>query len=238
MQALTLTGKTVLITGAGRGLGRAIARACWESGANLALCARSEGELRETAEELRRQRPGQQVLAVTADVGRVEDVESLFARIESEMPPLYGLVNNAGVAGPKGPVETNDWAAWVATVEINLLGAVYVCRRALGGMRARGAGSVVNISGGGATSPLPNFTAYAVSKAGLVRFTETLAAELRSTGIRANAVAPGLLATRLVDEVIAAGPEATGREHWEKAVRARDEGGAPPSGLPRCAYSC
>jgi NAD(P)-dependent dehydrogenase (short-subunit alcohol dehydrogenase family) len=228
MKSLQLAGRTVLITGAGRGLGRAIARACREAEASIVICSRSQAELRDTEKELRETPTGGQVLAVQADISRPEDVESLFIRLERELPPLYGVVNNAGVAGPKGTLEENDWDAWVDTLRINLLGAVCVCRRALGGMRERGAGSIVNISGGGATSPMPNFTAYAASKAGLVRFTETLAVELKDTAIRVNAVAPGVLATRLLDEVIAAGPEKAGRAHWEKMVRMRKEGAAPP----------
>jgi len=235
MQTASIAGKTVIVTGAGRGLGRAIARACWEAGANIALCARSEAELEETAHSLPPGLAGQAVLTAAADVSRTADVENVFERVERLMGPVSGVVNNAGISGPKGPLEENDWEAWVKTIRTNLLGAVYICRRAAAGMKAQGSGSIVNISGGGATSPMPNFTAYAVSKAGLVRFTETLAVEMQDTGVRVNAVAPGVLATRLLDEVIAAGRDAVGRKHWEKMVSMRKEGSAPPE---RAAQLC
>ena len=231
----SLSGRTILITGAGRGLGRFIARACWEAGANLILCARTGSELQATEAGLEKKNPEQRVLALTADVSRIEDVDTMFARAEKEMPPLDGLVNNAGTVGPKGPLQEDDWSEWVHTVNVNLLGAVYACRRAVGGMLSRGAGRIVNISGGGATSPMPNFSAYAASKAALVRFTETLAHEVKDAGIRVNAVAPGALATRMLDEIVDAGPERIGRAYWERASRQRDEGGAPPE---RAAQLC
>ena len=113
------------------------------------------------------------------------------------------LVNNAGVLGPAGPLDDNDWDAWVETVRVNLLGTVAMCRAVLPGMRERGYGKIINLSGGGATAARPNFSAYAASKAAVVRFTETLAGEL--DGIDVNAIAPGALPTRMLDEVLASG---------------------------------
>ena len=89
------------------------------------------------------------------------------------------LVNNAGVSGPIGPVEAIDWEEWVETIRINLFGTVLMCRAVIPGMRERGYGKIINLSGGGGTGPRPNFSAYAASKAGVVRFTETLARECR-----------------------------------------------------------
>jgi NAD(P)-dependent dehydrogenase (short-subunit alcohol dehydrogenase family) len=141
---------------------------------------------------------------------------------------LTVLVNNAGIYGPIGRLEDADWDEWEEAVRINLLGTALMCRAALPGMRARGYGKIINLSGGGATSPLPRFTAYAASKAAVVRLTETLAEELRGEGIDVNAIAPGALNTRLLDQVLEAGPENAGRDFHEKAVKQRAEGGVPP----------
>jgi NAD(P)-dependent dehydrogenase (short-subunit alcohol dehydrogenase family) len=120
-----------------------------------------------------------------------------------------------------------DWSEWEEAVRINLLGTVLMCRSALGPMRARGYGKIVNLSGGGATAPLPRFSAYAASKAAVVRVTETLAEELREDHVDVNAIAPGALNTRLLDQVLEAGPEKVGRAFHERARQQRDEGGAP-----------
>jgi 3-oxoacyl-[acyl-carrier protein] reductase len=149
------------------------------------------------------------------------------ARAEAELGGVSVLVNNAGVYGPIGPVEDNDWDEWTQALAINLLGTVAFCRAAVPGMRRRGYGKIVNLSGGGATAPLPRFSAYAASKAAVVRFTETLAEELKDAGVDVNAIAPGALNTRLLDEVLAAGPDRTGAAFYERALKQRDDGGAP-----------
>jgi len=136
-------------------------------------------------------------------------------------------VNNAGVYGPIGPVEENDWAEWTQALTINLLGTVAFCRAAVPGMRRRGYGKIVNLSGGGATAPLPRFSAYAASKAAVVRFTETLAEELKDARVDVNAIAPGALNTRLLDEVLAAGPERAGPAFFDRSLKQRDDGGVP-----------
>jgi NAD(P)-dependent dehydrogenase (short-subunit alcohol dehydrogenase family) len=129
------------------------------------------------------------------------------------------LVNNAAVQGPIGPTDAVDWDAWEHTIRVNLLGTVLMTRAVLPGMRERGRGKIINLSGGGATGPRPNFSAYAASKAAVVRFTETLAHELRGTGIDVNAIAPGALNTRMRDEVLQAGPERAGAEYEQAARR-------------------
>ena len=116
-------------------------------------------------------------------------------------------MNNAGIHGPIGSIDTIDWQDWIDAIAINLAGTVYCARKAVSLFKPNGYGKIVNISGGGATSPLPGLSAYAASKAAIVRFTETLALEVHEWGIDVNAVAPGALATRLTDEVIAAGPQ-------------------------------
>jgi 3-oxoacyl-[acyl-carrier protein] reductase len=137
------------------------------------------------------------------------------------------LVNNAGVYGPKGLVEEVSWDEWEHAVRVNLFGSVLCSRAVLPHFRANGYGKIVQLSGGGATSPLPRLSAYAASKAAVVRFAETLAEELRGTGTDVNAVAPGALNTRLLDEVLDAGPNRVGESFYERALEQRSAGGTP-----------
>lgn len=232
---MKLAGRGIIITGANRGLGKEIARACVAEGAHVLLCAREGALLEQTCSELSRiAAGGQYILCQTADVSKAEEIHGLISRAENSLPRLDGLVNNAAVLGPTDLVENTDWSRWVRTIEINLLGTVLLCRGVLPLFRRRGYGKIVNLSGGGATAPRPRFSAYAVSKAAVVRFTETLAEETDGTGIDVNAVAPGALNTRLLDEVVAAGPERVGSE-YTRALKQKQEGG---QSLERAAELC
>jgi NAD(P)-dependent dehydrogenase (short-subunit alcohol dehydrogenase family) len=235
---MTLQGRGVLITGASLGLGRAIARTCAAQGAHLFLCARGAEELERTRAELTaKARPGQTIAAMAADVSKPEEVAALMAAALKTLPALHGLVNNAGVYGPQGPIEETDWNDWVKAIEINLLGTAFLCRAAILAMRARGYGKIVNLSGGGASAPLPHFSAYAASKGAIVHLTETLAHELKGSGVDVNAVAPGPLNTRLLDQALAAGPEKVGADFHAKSLKQKKDGGADPNrGAALCAY--
>lgn len=235
---MRLAGRNAVITGASHGLGRAIAEHFVREGASVLLCARGEEALDECVREMREGAgAGQRILGQASDVSRLGDVEALFRTAEDELDGLDVLVNNAGVYGPKGLTHEVAWEDWVRAVEINLYGTLLPTRAATPLLIGRGAGKIVNLSGGGATNPLPRLSAYAASKAAVVRLTETLAHELRPFNIDVNAVAPGALNTRLLDEVLAAGPEAVGREFYDRAVRQSESGGAPlEKGAELCVY--
>jgi 3-oxoacyl-[acyl-carrier protein] reductase len=144
-------------------------------------------------------------------------------------PSLHVLVNNAGVYGPMGLIEATDWDAWVRAIEINLFGSVLMCRALLPHFRDRRYGKIVQLSGGGATKPLPRLSAYAASKAAIHRFVETLAEETRGSGIDVNSIAPGALNTRLLDDVLAVGPDVVGQAFYDQSVKQKQNGGAPLS---------
>lgn len=223
-----LAGRTAIVTGGSQGFGRAIAEAYLDEGANVVVAARSGDTLDAAAAQLAERIDDRaRVFAVQVDVARPDDVERLVTESLARFGSIEVLVNNAGVYGPMGRIEEIDWAAWVDAIAINLLGSVIVARAVVPHMRARGYGKIVQLSGGGATAPLPRLSAYAASKAAIVRFAETLAEEVRDSGIDVNAIAPGALNTRLLDEVLEAGPERVGQSFYDRAVRQAEEGGAP-----------
>src|SRR5882672_7720047 len=205
---MRLDGRAAVVTGGSQGLGLAVAQAFAAEGADLLICARGEEALEKARALLSaRARPGRRVLSAVADVSRPDDAERLVRIAVEGFGRLDVLVNNAGVYGPMGLVEDADWSEWTRAIEINLMGTVLPCRAALTYMKKAGRGKIINLSGGGATAPLPRFSAYAASKAAVIRFTETLAEEVRADGIDVNAVAPGALNTRLLEEVLAAGAD-------------------------------
>ncbi|HLZ30411.1 MAG TPA: SDR family oxidoreductase [Chloroflexota bacterium] len=226
---MSLLSQVVLITGASRGLGRAVARRLADDGASLVLAARNEPELAAAGRDLVESglAPGQQVICMQVDVTCGEDVERLVDRALGLTGRLDVLVCNAGVYGPLGLLEDVAWEEWVDAIHINLMGTVLCCRGVVPAMRRQGAGKIILLSGGGATQPLPRLSAYAASKAAVVRFGETLAEEVKDAGIAVNVVAPGSLNTRLLAQVLEAGPERVGREFYDRAVRQSETGGTP-----------
>ena len=227
-RAGVLAGRAAIITGANQGMGLAIARAYVEAGANVLLCARGAESLEQARAELAAQAsPSQIVAAQVADVSLAHDVERLVEFALQLFPQIYILVNNAGIYGPKGLIEEVDWVEWVRAMEINVFGSVLMCRALLPHFKQHQYGKIVQLSGGGATNPLPRLSAYAASKAAIVRFAETLAEEVRDDHIDVNAIAPGALNTRLLDEVLEAGPAKVGKPFYERAVKQKTEGGTP-----------
>ena len=224
-----LAGRTALITGGTRGLGLQIARAYLQAEASgVCICGRDPGALEGARVELvELAGADQQVLALAADVSVPEDVERLVHSALAAFGELTILVSNAGVYGPKGAIERTDWEQWARAIEVNLFGSVLPARAVVPHFIKRGYGKVIQLSGGGATGPLPGLSAYAASKAAVVRFAETLAVELREHHVDVNAIAPGALNTRMLDEVIAAGPELVGQDFHARALQQRDSGGVP-----------
>ena len=224
-----LSGRTALITGGTQGLGLQIARHYLHAGAaGVCICGRDADMLEAARAELRSVAgEAQDVVAEVADVSDPADVSRLVEATLARFPRLTILVNNAGVYGPKGTIDQVDWREWARAVEINLLGSVLPARELVTHFKEQGYGKIVQLSGGGATNPLPGLSAYAASKAAVVRFAETLAEELREHRVDVNAVAPGALNTRMLDEVLAAGPELVGQSFYERALEQQRSGGVP-----------
>lgn len=222
-----LAGKVAIITGANQGLGLEIARKYLAAGADLMLCARNSTLLEQARVELVAvASPGQKVITQAADVSLENDVKNLVLQTLDQLNGCHILVNNAGIYGPKGAIESVDWSEWVAAMQINVFGSVLMSRALLSHFKKQRYGKVIQLSGGGATSPMPYISAYAVTKAAIVRYTETLAEEVRGTGIDVNAIAPGALNTRMLDEILEAGPNKVGKGFYERSLRQKETGGA------------
>jgi 3-oxoacyl-[acyl-carrier protein] reductase len=222
-----LRDRSAVITGASRGLGQALARHFVEAGAGVLLVARSAERLAAIRDELLPLASGRPVEVFAGDVALPETAQAVAARVRERLADFAVLVNNAGVYGPLGPMETLSVTEWEEAVGINLLGTVYMCHALIPLLRQRGGGKIVNLSGGGATAPLPFFSAYAATKAAVVRLTETLAHELAPAHVDVNAIAPGPLNTQFLDQVLAAGPEKVGEDFYRRSLKQRDEGGVP-----------
>ncbi len=247
---MKLKNLNALITGGSQGLGKTIAEHFLREGANVVICSRGEKELLDTRVELARKFPAHKIFAKTCDVSNESQVNALVAFALQELGSLDALVLNAGIYGPMGPTESVPLDEWRRAMDINLFGVLLPCRALIphfktsigrsGGDEAQirsGNKSelphvgcykkIIVLSGGGATNPLPNISSYAASKAAVVRLMETLAEELKSFHVDVNAIAPGALATRLVDEVLAAGPEKVGAAFFEKNQGWKAKGAVP-----------
>ncbi|HLP78459.1 MAG TPA: SDR family oxidoreductase [Candidatus Paceibacterota bacterium] len=227
---MKLARRNALITGGSQGLGKAIVEAFVREGANVVFCARDAKTLAATRDDLQKlAAPGQKISAKSCDVSSETQVNELVSFAIAELGSLDILVNNAGVYGPMGPTESVPLDEWKRAIEINLYGVLLPCRAVIPHFKQRQRGKIVILSGGGATNPLPNISSYAASKAAVVRLMETFAEELRAFHVDVNAIAPGALATRLVDEVLAAGPEKVGQAFYEKNKKWKAEGATPLS---------
>lgn len=205
-------GRRVVITGAGAGIGRAIASAYLGEGARVHVCDRDAHAL----DDFLRSAAGD-LAGTVADVGVEADVERLFAEALARLGGLDVLVNNAGTAGPTGPVETLDLDDWRQTLAVNLDGMFLCTRAAVPALRYAGGGSIVNLSSTAGLHGYPLRSPYATAKWGVIGFTRTLAMELGPAGIRVNAICPGSVRGDRIDRVIAA--QAAARGMSEEAVR-------------------
>lgn len=233
-----LKGRSTIITGASQGLGLEVAKHFVAEGANVMLCARTPSLLYEAQKMLIEIADSNvKVLAKPTDISDKEQVDALVTEALSTFGTIDVLVANAGIYGPKGPIEEIDWEMWSKTIDINLKGTVLQCRAVLPHFKQQCHGKIIILSGGGATKPMPNLSAYATSKAGVVRFAETLAEEVKAFNIEVNSIAPGALNTQLLDEVLLAGPEKVGQAFYDQSLKQKKSGGTPLSvGASLCTF--
>ena len=202
---VNLAGKNVLVTGGSMGLGFASAQACLQAGARVVICARDEAAVQKAVGDLQTSVAAGNVRGLAADVTRIDEIETALDLLESDFGPLTSLVHAAAVQGPIGSITDVDPQEWLDTVRVDLFGAFLAVRQTCARLKRGGGGRIVLFAGGGAAAPFPDFTAYACSKAGVVRLTETVAQEMANDHIEINCLAPGLVATRMLESTLAAG---------------------------------
>jgi NAD(P)-dependent dehydrogenase (short-subunit alcohol dehydrogenase family) len=221
----TFQGKGILITGAGRGIGKRLAIGFASAGARVGLLARSKAELDlanleiEHAEKLS--------LRLRADVRDFEELTAAVEKMNVQYGGVHVLICAAGVLGPIGPLASVQVKDWADALSVNVMGAVHACRAVLPQMIERRSGKIIFLSGDGADQPRPNFSSYAASKAALVRFAETLAAEVLDYNVQVNCLDPGNSYTSMTDEILAAANHAGPRE-FQEAAEVRRTGGVAP----------
>lgn len=222
---LLLENKVVVITGGSGGIGRALAVRFAKAKAKVVVLGSTKSRVEKCVEELVSYTTS--AVGFCVDVSSPKEVEKTFSQILDTLGEIHVLINGAGIQGPIGLLIDNSLSDWIRTLEVNLIGTVLCIRAVLPSMIKAQYGKIINFSGGGATSPRARFSAYGTSKAGVVRLTEILAQEVRSYHIDVNAIAPGAVNTRMLDEVLNAG-EALAGEEYQKALRQKKEGGTSP----------
>ncbi len=204
IERAALAGKSIVVTGGSMGIGQVVARTCLESGANVTICARGAEALAKAVGTFQAAGFGESIASVSVDVSKPPDVARAFAAAAARYGRVDGVVHAAAVLEPIGSILEVDPEAWRRTIEIDLYGSFLVTREACARMRETG-GRIVLFAGGGASTPYPNLTAYACSKVAVVRFAESVAQEMQPFGIEINALAPGLVATRMIEQTKKAG---------------------------------
>ena len=221
-----LKDKIVLITGAGRGIGKRLAMGLAQAGMRVGLLARSKAEL--DLAKLEIEQAGGEALRLPADVREPDQLAVAVNLMRQKFGAPDILVAAAGVQGPIGPFVSSKPKAWAEAIETNLMGAANACRAVLPGMIDRRSGKIIVLVSDGAALSRPNFTAYAASKAAVVRFAECLADELRDHNVQVNCMIPGDAYTHMTDQVLSAGEERAGVKEYDEARQVRITGGLAP----------
>ena len=220
--------QVVLVTGASKGLGYEAAKYFLKYGSNLMICSRNQIQIKKAYEKLIKiKKKNQKIFYSATDVSSYQQVKKLIDITIKKFKKIDVLVNNAGVYGPKGHIEKVNWDEWVKTFQINLFGSILLSRAVMPFFKKKNKGKIIQLSGGGATSPLPLISGYAVSKAAVVRFVENLSEEVKKYNIDINAISPGPLNTDMLKEIIKAGPTKVGQKMYNKSLEQKRNGGTP-----------
>ena len=222
-----LENKNAIVTGGGRGVGRAITERLIKDGARVLICSPNTEELKKQSKEI--DPSGKSLSFTEVDVSNYKDCKKLFTFAKKIFKTLDILVNNAGIYGPIGPLEKNSPRDWLKALEVNLMGTVYCTQLVLEQMKNQKHGKIINLAGAGVggKKPLSRFSAYYTSKAAVTAFTEVIASEVIDYNIQVNCISPGAINTYFTDYLIEQGPEKAG-PMYEQALKQKESGGDPP----------
>ncbi len=225
---MNLEGKVAIVTGAGRGLGRAAATALAKAGAKVVLFGPDTKHLEEAAGEIKKS--GFQGIVVEGDVSVAGDVDRLVNETRNRFGSVDVLFNNAGIIGPPRFLEDANADAWFTAINVNLSGMYLTCRAAIPMMTEKGGGRIINVTSGLGRMPFPKFCAYCVSKAGVDQLTRCLSEEFRNTGIRVNAIDPGVMDTPMQEQIRSLGEEKLGSDLHRRFTSFKTQGGLTDPG--------
>lgn len=212
---MDMTGKSVVITGASRGIGAETARVFAAAGANVALLARGQAEIADLAGEI-----GSRAIAVPCNVANYRQISAAIETADQAFGRIDVLINNAGVIEPIAHLGEADPAAWGEVIDVNLKGVFYGMHAALPFMKAQGGGTVLTISSGAAHGPIEAWSHYCASKAAVHMLTRCLDKEEAAHGIRAMGLSPGTVATQMQREIKASGINPVSQLDWEVHIPA------------------
>ncbi len=189
-----LTGKVAIVTGASRGIGQSIAEQYAKAGAKVVLASRKQESLEEVAAQIKEQ--GGEAIAIAAHTGKKETLTELVQKTVEAFGRVDVLVNNAATNPHFGPMLEAEDSLWQKTIEVNIMGNVWLCQQVVPVMREHGGGSIINVASVNGIRPGTMQGIYSMTKAAVISLTKTLAMELGVDGIRVNAIAPGLIQTK------------------------------------------
>ena len=218
---MELENKSILITGGGRGLGRSIAMAAAREGASVTIVSRTVEELKQVEDRIHNE--GGNCYSIVVDVSDPHAVHHAVEQAIQHYKTIDVLVNNAAVIGPVRFVEDTDMDAWEKTLGINLNGAFFFCREVVPIMLDKGGGKIISVSSGLGRMPFPRFSAYSVSKAGIIQLTRSLSSELKDRNIQVNTVDPGVMDTTMQDKIRALGPSVLGEEVYQNFLAYKEQ---------------
>jgi NAD(P)-dependent dehydrogenase (short-subunit alcohol dehydrogenase family) len=231
-----LAGETAIVTGAGRGFGKAIALGLAAEGAAVSLTARSKDQLDAVVREI--EAAGGRALAVAGDVTKRDDVARVVAAAEKKFGPTTVLVNNAGITGPFGPVWVMDPDAWWKAQEVIVRGTLLFMNAVMPGMVERHKGCVINVASLGGQWFTPHVSCYGIGKMSQIRLSELAATEAKSHGVGVYVIEPGTVITDMAETTMAAADAKRWVPHMVEYLKQLKQSGDPAPGLARCAEMC
>ena len=214
--------KNLILTGSTSGLGFALFKSLINKNYNLILISKNKKKLIQLKKKYNKKK---NIYIYPVDISEIVKLKKVIDKILKKFKHIDVLINNAGVLGPIGKIEKNNWSKWTKTINTNLLASVLLIKNILPSMKKKKFGRIIQLSGGGATKSMPNFSAYAVSKTGIVRFVETIADECMKNNITINAVAPGAMNTNMLNSGLKAGRNVVGKNYYRALMMQKKTGG-------------